>query len=106
MLGISVKDLWLTGLISVVVSLTIVFKRYDLLLHSFDPIQAQAVGIPVKILHYGLLALISLTIVATLSSVGIILSIGLLIAPGAISFLITKRFDYGSLTLRKHRQND
>ena len=71
----------------------IIFKRSDLLLHSFDPIQAQAVGIPVKVLHYGLLALISLTIVATLSSVGIILSIGLLIAPGAISFLITKRFE-------------
>jgi manganese/iron transport system permease protein len=93
MLGISIKDLWLTGLISLAVSLIIIFKRYDLLLHSFDPIQAQAVGISVKILHYGLLALISLTIVATLSSVGIILSIGLLIAPGAISFLITKRFE-------------
>ncbi|MGB0634088.1 MAG: metal ABC transporter permease [Paracoccaceae bacterium] len=93
MLGISIKDLWITGSISLLVSLIIIFKRYDLLLHSFDPIQAQAVGIPVKVLHYGLLALISLTIVATLSSVGIILSIGLLIAPGAISFLITKRFE-------------
>ena len=38
-------------------------------------------------LHYGLLAMMSLTIVATLSAVGIILSIGLLIAPGAIAFL-------------------
>jgi manganese/iron transport system permease protein len=43
-------------------------------------------------LHYGLLALISLTIVATLSAVGIILSIGLLIAPGAIAFLLTREF--------------
>ena len=33
-----------------------------------------------------------ITIVATLSAVGIILSIGLLIAPGAIAFLLTQRF--------------
>jgi manganese/iron transport system permease protein len=38
------------------------------------------------------LALISLTIVATLTAVGIILSIGLLIAPGAIAFLLTQQF--------------
>ena len=37
--------------------------------------------------------MISLTIVATLSAVGIILSIGLLIAPGSIAFLLTKRFE-------------
>jgi manganese/iron transport system permease protein len=37
--------------------------------------------------------MISLTIVATLSAVGIILSIGLLIAPGATAFLVTKQFD-------------
>jgi manganese/iron transport system permease protein len=68
-------------------------KRADFMLHAFDPIQAQAVGLRVGWLHYGMLALISLTIVATLSAVGIILSIGLLIAPGAIAYLLTKRFD-------------
>ena len=49
-------------------------------------------GLPVRWLHYGLLSMISLTIVATLSAVGIILSISLLIAPGAIAFLITNQF--------------
>jgi manganese/iron transport system permease protein len=68
-------------------------KRADFMLHSFDPVQAQAVGLRVGWLHYGMLALISLTIVATLSAVGIILSIGLLIAPGAIAYLLIKRFE-------------
>ncbi len=36
--------------------------------------------------------MIALTIVATLKSVGIILSISLLIAPGAIAILLTRRF--------------
>lgn len=93
MLGVGPTDLWTSGLISLFVTLVIVAKRQDFLLHAFDPIQAQAVGLRVRWLHYGLLALISLAIVATLSSVGIILAIGLLIAPGAIAFLLTKRFE-------------
>jgi manganese/iron transport system permease protein len=92
MLGVNTTDLWTAGLIAAFVGLVIIAKRQDFLLHAFDPVQAQAVGLRVGWLHYGLLTLISLTIVATLSAVGIILSIGLLIAPGAIAFLLTKRF--------------
>jgi manganese/iron transport system permease protein len=92
MLGVGSADLWTAGLISLFVAVVIIAKRRDLMLHAFDPVQAQAVGLRVGWLHYGLLALISLTIVATLSAVGIILSIGLLIAPGAIAFLLTREF--------------
>lgn len=93
MLGVGSDDLWLAGSIALFVGGVIIAKRRDFLLHSFDPVQAQAVGLKVGWLHYGMLALMSLTIVATLSAVGIILSIGLLIAPGAIAFLITNRFE-------------
>ncbi len=93
MLGVGAQDLWTAALIAAAVTAVILAKRRDFMLHAFDPIQAQAVGLPVRGLHYGLLAMISLTIVATLSAVGIILSIGLLIAPGAIAFLVTKQFD-------------
>lgn len=92
MLGVGATDLWTAGLIALFVAIMIIAKRRDLMLHAFDPVQAQAVGLRVGWLHYGLLALISLTIVATLSAVGIILSIGLLIAPGAIAFLLTQQF--------------
>ena len=92
MLGVGATDLWTAGLIAVFVAVVVVAKRQDLILHAFDPIQAQAVGLRVNWLHYGLLSMISLTIVATLSAVGIILSIGLLIAPGAIAFLLTNQF--------------
>ncbi len=92
MLGVSTQDLWTAGAIAALVASVIIAKQRDFMLHAFDAVQAQAVGLRVGWLHYGLLALISLTIVATLSAVGIILSIGLLIAPGAIAFLVTKRF--------------
>ncbi|EIM30748.1 ABC-type Mn2+/Zn2+ transport system, permease component [Microvirga lotononidis] len=59
---------------------------------AFDPQQAQAMGLPVRLLHYGFLSLLSLTIVGALASTGIILTIALLIMPGAVAFLLTKRF--------------
>lgn len=92
MLGVGAQDLWTAGLISLGVTLAIALKWRDLLLHSFDPVQATAAGLPVGWLHYGLLTALSFTIVATLSASGLILAIGLLIAPGAIAFLLVRRF--------------
>ncbi|KIC18027.1 MULTISPECIES: metal ABC transporter permease [unclassified Leisingera] len=92
MLGVEPDELWTAGIISLVVGAALVLKWKDLLLHSFDPAQAQASGLPVTVLHYGLLAALSLTIVATLSAAGLILAIGLLIAPGAIAFLVVRKF--------------
>lgn len=92
MLGVEADELWTAGIISAVVAIGLVLKWKDLLLHSFDPAQAQASGLWVNWLHYGLLSALSLTIVATLSAAGLILAIGLLIAPGAIAFLLVRKF--------------
>lgn len=92
MLGVSWQDVALTAAIAAVAATAIFAKWKDLLLHAFDPAQARVSGLPVGLLHYGLLALISLTIVGALQAVGIILAIAMLIAPGAIAFLITRRF--------------
>jgi manganese/iron transport system permease protein len=92
MLGISMADIIQTAVIALIVSVLIGVKWRDLLLHAFDPNQARASGINSKLMHYGLLCLISLTIVAALKSVGVILSISMLIAPGAIALLLARRF--------------
>lgn len=91
-LGVHAEDLWTAGLIAALTTLAMTVKWKDLMLHAFDPAQARAAGLNVTLLHYGLLTILSLVIVATLSATGLILAIGLLIAPGAIAFLITKRF--------------
>ena len=72
------------------------------------------IGLPVRALHYGLLILLSLTIVASLKAVGIILVIAMLVAPGAIAYLLTDSFErmlviatavaVGSSALGTHRQ--
>lgn len=91
-LGVGAQDLWTAGVIAAVASGALVLRWKDLMLHAFDPAQARAAGLNTTLLHYGLLALLSLTIVATLSATGLILAIGLLIAPGAIAFLLVRRF--------------
>ncbi|HCB1681402.1 TPA: iron/manganese ABC transporter permease subunit SitD [Citrobacter braakii] len=94
MLGVSLSDIMQTAVITMGIALIIGLKWKDLLLHAFDPHQAKASGLNTALLHYGLLCMIALTIVATLKSVGIILSISLLIAPGAIAILMTRKFSH------------
>lgn len=92
MLGVGARDLWTSGLIGLAVSGLAVLKWKDLLLHAFDPAQAQASGLRTNVLHYGLLCALSLTIVSTLSSVGLILAVALLVTPGAVAFLTVRSF--------------
>nr|CAD6598821.1 metal ABC transporter permease [Rhizobium sp. Khangiran2] len=92
MLGITPYDMVETGLIALASTLFLVILRKDLLLQSFDEQHARAIGLPTRLLHYGLLAVLSLVVVGALKAVGIILAIALLVAPGAIAFLLTRRF--------------
>jgi len=92
-LGVTWFDVAESGVIAALSVAAILVFRRDLLLHAFDPQHAQAIGLPVRLLHYGLLAVLSLTIVGALKAVGIILAIAMLIAPGAIAYLLTARFE-------------
>lgn len=93
MLGVSWRDVLLTGALVIPALLLVVLRRRDLLVFAFDPQHAGVIGLNVTGLHYGLLAVLSLVIVASIKAVGIILVIAILIAPGAIAFLLTDRFE-------------
>jgi manganese/iron transport system permease protein len=92
MLGLRWGDIVETALIAVPTIAILFARRRDLLLHAFDAAHARAIGLNVGLLHFGLLTLLALTIVASLKAVGIILVIAMLVAPGAIAFLLTRRF--------------
>lgn len=97
MLGLLPSDLIETGLIALFATLFLIVLRKDLLVHAFDPQHARAIGLSVRLLHYGQLAVLSLVVVGALKAVGIILSVAMLVAPGAIAFLLTKR--YGAMLM-------
>ena len=91
-LGVSWRDIGVAASIALLTTAIILIKWKDFLLQAFDPAQAYAIGLKVRFLHYGLLALISLTIVAALQAVGLVMSVAMLIAPGAIAFLMAREF--------------
>ena len=93
MLGVQWRDVAETAVIAGLALLVVIARRRDLLLFAFDPQHARAVGLPVRLLHYGLLAVISLVVVGALKAVGLILAIAFLIGPGATAHLLTERFD-------------
>lgn len=92
-LGTSYQELIQIIAIAGIVSVIVIVKRRDLMLYCFDAVQAKVVGLPVKLLHYGLLSILALTIVGSLKAAGVILVIAMLIAPGITAFLLTKRFE-------------
>ena len=93
MLGASWGDIAQSVVIAAIVLALVGAARRDLTVLAFDPQHARVIGLPVRLLHYGLLALLSLAIVGALTAVGIILSVAMLIAPGAIALLVTRHFE-------------
>jgi manganese/iron transport system permease protein len=91
-LGVTWRDVGASGLIAGFAAVAVLARWRDLLACSFDEQHARAIGLPVRVLHYGLLALVSLMVVAALKAVGIILAIALLIGPGAVAFLWARSF--------------
>jgi manganese/iron transport system permease protein len=92
-LGVSWGAVLKASLMAAAAALIMLLKRRDFMLYCFDTAQAHVQGLPVKALHFGMLALLAMTIVAALDAAGIILVIAMLIAPGAIGFLLAKSFD-------------
>lgn len=92
-LGISPADIQQTLWICALVLAVLLLLRRDLILFCFDPTHARSMGIHTGVMHYLLLAVLSLAAVAGLQTVGIILVVAMLVTPGATAHLLTDRFD-------------
>lgn len=92
LLGIETHDMIQVAVSCGIVLVVTLVKRRDLLLLCFDPAQAKASGLNTTFLYYLLLGLIAMTVVASLQAVGFILTVAMLITPGAIGFMLTDRF--------------
>ena len=83
--------LWVMGgiLLAIVAGLVLFYRQ--LVVSTFDPGLAVSLGVPVQAVHYGLMAALSLTVVASFEAVGAILAVALLVMPGATARLWTDR---------------
>ena len=91
-LGLSWSDVLNSFILSGICTMFVLAKRLDLLVNIFDTQHAKAIGLNVSKLNYIFLAVLSLAIVSSIESSGIILGIAMLIIPGAVSFLLSKDF--------------
>ncbi len=89
-LGVTIADVQRTAIIALIILLLVKLFYKELLLYTFDKLGAQALGFPINALHYGLMAAITLTIVASMQTVGVVLVISLLVGPGITAYLLVK----------------
>ncbi len=89
-LEVTPSDVWRTALITLGILLLVKLFYKELLFYSFDPLGAQASGLPVQWLYLGLIGAITLTIVATMQVVGVLLVTALLIGPAITAYLWVK----------------
>jgi manganese transport system permease protein len=91
-LGLGDADLWSIYLISLIVLPMLVALERPLLLTVFEPSVAASQGVPVKTLKYLLMGLLVLSMISSLQAVGVILALGMLIAPAATIYLLSDSF--------------
>ncbi len=89
-LGVNRGDLMLTFGITLIILISVWLFYKELLFYTFDPIGAQAGGMRVRWYYLGIVTAISLTIVASLQAVGVLLVIAMLVAPGMTAYLLVK----------------
>lgn len=82
-------DKWLTIGVSGIVLVVIILFFKELLITSFDPLMARAIGMKVNFYHYLLMVLLTLVSVTAMQSVGTILIVAMLITPAATAYLYT-----------------
>lgn len=90
-LGVTEGDLRLIMLITAVCLLAMFLFYKELKLFSVDPDYAKTIGMPVKLMHYGILMFLSLTVVVGIQAVGTVLTNALLVIPVAAARLLTDR---------------
>lgn len=85
------RPVWILSMV-LMINITFITLMYkELKTYSFSPQMAATLGLPVGLIHYGLMGTVSFTTIASFESVGAILVVALLIVPSATAYLLTDR---------------
>ncbi|RXT04163.1 metal ABC transporter permease [Ammoniphilus sp. CFH 90114] len=85
------RAVWMMGGVFILTMLLVGLFYKEIKLASFDSQLAAALGVPVVLIHYLLMGLVSMNTVAAFESVGAILVVAMLVTPGATAYLLTDR---------------
>lgn len=90
-LGVSVSDLWLTVVLTLLVLGTLLVLYRPFLVVTFDPVLAATQRLPTSFLRSLLMILLALTVVVSIQTVGVGLVAAMLVTPGATAYLLSRR---------------
>lgn len=90
-LGVTWPDVWLLGVTLAVTVVAIAILYRPFLVLAFNEQKAELLGMRPRLAHRAMLALITLTIVASFQTVGTLLVFGLLVGPPATAALLVRR---------------
>lgn len=90
-LAVPTAEMWMTFIVGIIVLTTVFLFYKELLVTTFDPTIAATFGLPTKLIHYLLMVLLTMTTVASLQTVGIVLVVAMLITPAATAYLLTNK---------------
>lgn len=93
-LSVVPTDIWRTLAITVVILVVIKLFYKELLFYTFDRTGAQAMGLPINVISMGFMVMLTLTIIASMQAVGVILVIALLVGPALTAYLLVKELHH------------
>lgn len=85
------RSLWMMGTVFLVNLVLILIFYKEFKLTTFDPGLARSLGFSVKKMHYLLMIMTAITVVAAFEAVGAILVVALLVVPAATAYLLSQR---------------
>ena len=89
-LGVTQGDVTRTAMITIVVLVMVRVFYKELFFYTFDRLGAQAIGLPINAIYLGLMAAVTLTIIASMQTVGVVLVVALLVGPATTAYLLVK----------------
>ncbi|MGG6296649.1 metal ABC transporter permease [Leptolyngbya sp. AN02str] len=93
-LSVSTADVWQAGVITVLLLVVVRLFYKELLFYTFDRAGAEAAGLPVNLIHYSMMAAITLAIIVGMQTVGVVLVISLLVGPAITAYLLVKQLHW------------
>ncbi|MBI1338174.1 MAG: iron chelate uptake ABC transporter family permease subunit [Phycisphaera sp.] len=90
-LAVGAADFVMLLIVTAVVVASTAVLYHPLKVVSFDPTLAAALGLPVMLVHYVMMGVLSATVVAGLTTAGVVMVVAMVITPASAAYHLTNR---------------
>ncbi|MBI1370539.1 MAG: hypothetical protein GC162_18030 [Planctomycetes bacterium] len=91
LMNVGSEGMWIALILAAAVIVICAAFYKELMFYAFDESVARVYGVPTAAMHYLLMVLLSLVVVVSIRLVGLILVSALMIIPGAVALMLSRR---------------